>query len=660
MGCALFGNQRTTKGKSNNLFDTIHVTLSHLVLNKRSSIQLNLSTSRDSYDLGRVYLYNKPLELLLAKLPEEQPAKALFRSSRFPNLTTARPELPKPQYLLDMHSVLHIRNFFQRHFSDDQECTSENTYASMMRSLVASGAMPSRWSESLYEPIAFNTHWVGHYSCLHPWPKDRQDLEERQSCAEDWDHIDPMRLDLETSITNEEGAFWPPLFSSVPAFEAAMPVDYHKKMLNVTFIRGIAPFKELKDHKRHKQIEGFERQMSDQLPKWHPLLASRVHGFVHDIPEEAILGRKPRREQFSDAGQGEKEKVIPGWKRIIMVIYKPTTRNLVSVLEHAEEAYGGASGTEMEFNTAAVWNTPNDVDNAFAQAQQELSGTIAGGASEVPAAEPLNGSANNDGDSAANNNTNDPPTEEQIEAQLKKMLTRRIISFTKSYNDLLVDMSKPPAPKAQFAPFPEQKPRSKVPLPPLFSAKHIRQLEEEFSQAQYMAWDDGSIEYAYAYEGIVIPGGKIMLGRWWRIHGVDGMGAGKELGPDGVGVEVRPVERASALPDAERADTDESGSGNVPKGKKRKKKHNIKKNKRRSKKRKAKDKPKIHDAETDEEDGDADMDTSWEQEEDSDAADQAEDEEVEYEFVTMVNGEESRAVNATKGLERGPFVFWTY
>jgi hypothetical protein len=37
------------------------------------------------------------------------------------------------------------------------------------------------------------------------------------------------------------------------------------------------------------------------------------------------------------------------------------------------------------------------------------------------------------------------------------------------------------------------------------------------------------IEYAYAYEGVIIPGGKIMMGRWWMV-GAAGEGEGRELG----------------------------------------------------------------------------------------------------------------------------------
>ena len=36
-----------------------------------------------------------------------------------------------------------------------------------------------------------------------------------------------------------------------------------------------------------------------------------------------------------------------------------------------------------------------------------------------------------------------------------------------------------------------------------------------YMDACNLSWDE--IEWAYAYDGVLIPGGKTMLGRWWRI-----------------------------------------------------------------------------------------------------------------------------------------------
>ncbi|KAL9106373.1 MAG: hypothetical protein Q9227_008574 [Pyrenula ochraceoflavens] len=45
---------------------------------------------------------------------------------------------------------------------------------------------------------------------------------------------------------------------------------------------------------------------------------------------------------------------------------------------------------------------------------------------------------------------------------------------------------------------------------------HIIDLEDTYldEQERSLKWKD--IEYAYAYEGVVIPGGEIMMGRWWK------------------------------------------------------------------------------------------------------------------------------------------------
>ena len=65
--------------------------------------------------------------------------------------------------------------------------------------------------------------------------------------------------------------------------------------------------------------------------------------------------------------------------------------------------------------------------------------------------------------------------------------------------------------------------------------ERIQELEEKFSPGEHLGWDD--IEYAYAYEGVVVPGGGVMMGRWWRVGEV-GLGEGKEVDCEGASVEV--------------------------------------------------------------------------------------------------------------------------
>lgn len=651
MGCALYENERTKYGRPHMLFDTLQVTVSHLVLSQRSPVLLSLPSSRDNYDLARVYNYNKPLVMLLERLKDEpEDSRALRKSKRSAKLDSPHPEPGKTRYKVDMHALLNIRNFWQRHFADDVQGIGENTYASMARSLVALGKTPQKWDRPLQEQVPLHTKWYGHYSCLHPWPKSRQDLEERQSCAEDWKHIDPVILDFERSARNEDGTFWPPVFSTIPAFADLMPNEREHNEYNIMYLRGIAPFLELEHRDRHKNEQSdTETDISDKSPKWHPFLASRVHGFVHDIPDGAILGRKPRRERFSDSGKEESEKAIPGWKHIVMIIYKPTSRQILSVLEHAMEDYGGASGADTNFNTADIWNGAggtNDTDTqALEQTQQtqhqtSTAGTTAQSTNNAPQ------------DAPTTPNDADPdPTDEQIEARLRLQITRRIKSYTEIHRKRTEEIKNHEAPAA--SPYRiNQKPKAPPkPLPALFSPEHIRLLEEAHSSATYMTWDDGTIDYAYAYEGVIIPGGKIMLGRWWRIHGVEGMGKGKEIGPDAVGVEVRPVVQPETSGDA-------SFEDDTKKGKRKAKKQGVRKGKRKSTRKKTK--RKVATSDTDEEgEGEDEHDADYEDEDCGAKEDVEPVKEVEYEFVTMLNGEESRAVNACKGLERGPFVFWT-
>lgn len=64
--------------------------------------------------------------------------------------------------------------------------------------------------------------------------------------------------------------------------------------------------------------------------------------------------------------------------------------------------------------------------------------------------------------------------------------------------------------------------------------KHvIAEMEERFKRSEHMEWTD--MDYAYAYEGIVLPGGKIMMGRWWRC-GINGASSpGYEVDEQGAG-----------------------------------------------------------------------------------------------------------------------------
>jgi hypothetical protein len=50
----------------------------------------------------------------------------------------------------------------------------------------------------------------------------------------------------------------------------------------------------------------------------------------------------------------------------------------------------------------------------------------------------------------------------------------------------------------------------------VFDRHTVEELEEKFRMSEHLEWND--FDFAYAYEGAIIPGGKIMMGRWWRMH----------------------------------------------------------------------------------------------------------------------------------------------
>lgn len=598
----------------------------------------HISTRRDDYDLVRVYHFNQPLEALL-KLVPAGPQTSILRSPRFPNLRKTFSPSSAPSYELNMHKLLHIRNFWQRHLVDNTQAVNEHTYSSMAKALLAHGKMPRKWEHPLQERIPITTEWYGHYSCLHPWPKTREDIEERQTCAEDWSRIDPMVLKFETSKQDEEHSFWPPLFSDIPLLQEVLPVEEAASSLNRTFIRGIAPFYSMSDAKDTSMTESAENDSDPNTSKWHPFKASRLHGVVHDIPAEVTFGGKAAQEQAIE----DREVPIPGWKHIVMVLYKPSTRALLSVLEHAEEDYGGTAN--LDFNTANIWNTVADDVGPTNQTTPQAAST--------PAAEMETSTAPSSSPAASGSQNTSQTSDVQIEGQLQKLLGERITSFTATYTKRIEAQSKEKQKIEVDNPYvPSYAKKSKASkaeeLPSIWSPAHVRLLDDTFSPVQYMSWDDGTIEFAYAYEGIIIPGGKIMMGRFWRMHGIEGMGPGKEVGPDGAGVEIRLVRQPTS------SDEDDVRGGDLADQEDEGEHANTSsfKSGRRKKRKGAKRRLRNNASGSEEEDmSEEDVGEAVQEEEHSKGS--------EYEFVIMLNGEESRPLNANKGLDRGPFIFWT-
>lgn len=209
LSTALFPSTRKCRfGQPHPLFDALQVCLSHLLLSPTSATARAVDSSRGNYNLLQVYNWNQAFDTLYRRVPhpkdEKKKPDPWLKRKKFPKLrdrSSAASERPEFVFELDMHALLHIRNFWHRHFIDDtrgsSESTSrwigEDTYAKMAKTLCEMGITPKKWDKPLKsEPLSIPSEWYGHYSCLHPWPKSIRDLEERQTCAEDWNSVDPL------------------------------------------------------------------------------------------------------------------------------------------------------------------------------------------------------------------------------------------------------------------------------------------------------------------------------------------------------------------------------------------------------------------------------------------------------------------------------------
>jgi len=221
-------HRKVLHGQPQPLFDALQVCLSHLLLSPASKMAHEVTSARGKYNLVRVYNWNEPFSTLYRRVqvlkeePEQEPesesesesdsdsrpkrkARKSKKKKKPPKIvkepTPVATEPPEFRLELDMHTLLHIRNFWHRHLIDsakgfDNDKTrwmGENTYSSMTNKLLRMGITPRKWDKPLKsERSTVAPVWHGHYSCLHPWPKNVQDMEERQTCAEDWKSIDPL------------------------------------------------------------------------------------------------------------------------------------------------------------------------------------------------------------------------------------------------------------------------------------------------------------------------------------------------------------------------------------------------------------------------------------------------------------------------------------
>ena len=188
---SFFAENHGQYGKPNDLFDALQLIFSHLVLNPISAFATSIATSREDYDIAKVYLWNKPFDTIFRRDLEAEAERSVRAGCSpflplFPKLRSPESE---PEMLLDLHTLLHLRNFWRRHLTEsDYNGNGENTYWNMAQGLVKLGKTPKRWDRSLHEPLVLERNWVGHYSCIYNWPRKGEVLKEIQSCAQDWNN----------------------------------------------------------------------------------------------------------------------------------------------------------------------------------------------------------------------------------------------------------------------------------------------------------------------------------------------------------------------------------------------------------------------------------------------------------------------------------------
>ena len=196
-------------GQPQPLFDALQVVLSHLLLSPSSRMAHVVNSSTNNYDMAIVYAWKRPFATLYSREPEPKidipnlgAPSVGKRMARKLRLRRDPPKVPRPEYKLDLHALLHIRNFWHHHLIDDSQgfISTERSshqgpsmYAKMARNLMKAGITPKEWDRPLRNgPLKIASEWFGHYSRMKSWPNNLEALEANQSDAEDWKSIDPL------------------------------------------------------------------------------------------------------------------------------------------------------------------------------------------------------------------------------------------------------------------------------------------------------------------------------------------------------------------------------------------------------------------------------------------------------------------------------------
>ena len=440
-----------------------------------------VKSSRTNYDLAVVYNWEKTLDTLYRKLP----GKAVFPDSAQPQTPkqtrSSKGKMVPPKVTgfthgLDTHALLHIRNFWHRHLIEEPRGFGsrdivENTYTKMAKDLMQAGIVPKEWDKPLKNnDLQISTEWYGHYSTLASWPRKKQELEEVQSLAEDWHEVDPL------VSSRQEALLWQCKLTGMQKLDFAISTNNDEdgfwppifraipafektvpdlKSATCKFIRGLAPFIDFSATSNNGRASSSASTPSGSQATLALPTATQLPKYHPYLAMRlrGVIQSIPAQPQSTKL---EGSHSIRGFNRICMVMFKPNKRYLIQVLEHAEEEFGDTFGPAI---------TSQMLQNGASTTPAQTVNQILSGNAFAPGGQAL-----------------DPI---EVDAQLNTYLRAKLGS-----NPLWRDGTK-------------------------FNKDAVEEMEENFRSSEYLDWND--IDYAYAYEGVVLPGGKIMMGRWWRI-----------------------------------------------------------------------------------------------------------------------------------------------
>jgi hypothetical protein len=346
------GNSREPYGEPHALFDALQVTLSHLLLSPKSQYAHAIQSSRNNYDIvivynwGIDYAWGTEVELLYRTFPVSVDSRRLSsRPRRTPRMIPQK-QIAACRWELDVNALLHIRNFWHRHLIEaaaggfGSNDIVEDTYVRMANKMASLGLTPKNWDRELRkDDLNFSGIWHGHYSTLAQWPKRKSDLEELQSLAEDWKHVDPLvrvpphhtkmhtnfhyqRLDFDIVRDNKERCFWPAIFSGIGAFEESIIESSKGKVVYIRDLANFVGLSALTDKPPPPPTPSLTQgghppgNGNSDMPRYHPFLGMRLDGVIHSIAAE------PQREQY-DIDKENPDLSIPGWSRIVNTSLKP-------------------------------------------------------------------------------------------------------------------------------------------------------------------------------------------------------------------------------------------------------------------------------------------------------------------------------------------------